>query len=84
MSRKLVVFAFAAGLCCAAAGAFTLEQVLSAPFPTDLTDRVKSARIYQDEIRERPGELLFLFRESMSAEFQAMGVPMTKQTVATE
>jgi ribonuclease J len=46
-----------------------------------LTDRVKSARIYPDEIRERSGELLFLFRESMSKEFDAMDVPANSALV---
>lgn len=41
----------------------------------EMTDGVKAARIYPEEIRERPSELLFLFRESMSAELDDIGVP---------
>ncbi len=41
----------------------------------DLTRRVNDARIYPEEVRARPDELLFLFRESMSTEFEEIGVP---------
>lgn len=41
----------------------------------DLTERVRAARIYSDEMRARPRDFLFLFRESMSREFEAIGVP---------
>lgn len=40
-----------------------------------LTEHVKAARIYPEEMWDRPNEFLFLFRESMSLEFEARGVP---------
>lgn len=41
----------------------------------ELTNLVKQARIYPEEMRDRSSKLLFLFRESMSPEFDEIGVP---------